>query len=207
MVMFQALRNKVMAPERVLAHPQETGTVWSAPVDQDDQAYAVADWNFGNLKTGRRFARLRTAGDTHSLTLKIPQSNVLACLEFESGVDDREAVHGMLVAVGDRPTVRIRKRRWTAAYLGYTLCLDDVQGLGCFMEAEAMTTADADAHVVQSGLRACLEATLLPVQDEPAVRTDTERPFDAGVLEPVAGALLRAVPRLEALGAPHQQRH
>jgi hypothetical protein len=52
-------------PERVLAHLQERGTVWSAPVDQDDQAYAEADWVFGHAKTGRRFARLRTEGGAH----------------------------------------------------------------------------------------------------------------------------------------------
>jgi adenylate cyclase class 2 len=99
--------------------------------------------------------RIRTTSGVHTLKLKIPQANALACIEHEVAVDDANAMAAMLVAMGYRPTVRIRKRRRTARFGDITPCLDDVDGLGLFLEAETMATPDMDAPAIQGGLRVC----------------------------------------------------
>lgn len=145
------------------AHLAERGAAWSAPVFQDDQAFAERGWTFDQAKTGFTFARLRTAGGRTVLTLKVPQANALACLEYETGVDDPVETAAMLAAMGYRPTVRIRKYRRTARFGDITLCLDDVDGLGLFLEAEMVTGDAVDAVAEQGGLRAWLEAFALPI--------------------------------------------
>lgn len=70
----------------------------------------------------------------------------------------------MLVAMGYRPTVRIRKRRCTTRLGDVTVCLDDVDGLGLFLEAEVMASESADAIAVQRDLRARVEAFELPIE-------------------------------------------
>lgn len=47
--------------------------------------------------------------------------------------------------VGYRPTVRIVKTRRTASIGDCSLCIDDLEGVGGFIEAECMIPDDADA--------------------------------------------------------------
>jgi adenylate cyclase class 2 len=46
-------------------------------------------------------------------TLKRPAENLLSCEEQETDVTDRDQMHGAILAMGFRPTVRIVKVRRT----------------------------------------------------------------------------------------------
>lgn len=131
-------------PGTVIAAVEAVGANWSGPVEQDDQAYAPANWDYGMSKLGVPFARLRTESDSAGalFTVKVPQSNEMACIEHETLVADRDLMHGALVAMGWLPTVRIVKTRRTAALGEVSLCLDTVEHAGVFLEVETMTTDD-----------------------------------------------------------------
>ena len=47
--------------------------------------------------------RLRTVDGRHYFALKQPGENAQACLEYETEVADREAMHGGIVHMGYRP--------------------------------------------------------------------------------------------------------
>ena len=81
---------------------------------QDDQAYAVAGWRYGQSKLGVPFARLRTEAGRHVFTVKVPGDNELSCAEHETAVADRDEMHMAVVAMGFTPTVRIVKTVATA---------------------------------------------------------------------------------------------
>jgi len=144
--------------EGVLVTLKSRGIEVSDPVHQDDQAYAPAGWQFGDSKLGVSFLRLRTVAGRHYFTLKQPTDNDQACLEYETEVTDREAMHHAVLHMGYRPTVRIVKVRRTASIGGCSLCLDDVEGAGGFVEAERMVPDDADARAVQAELAALIES-------------------------------------------------
>jgi adenylate cyclase, class 2 len=126
----------------------------SEPVFQDDQAYAPAAWQFGDNKLGVSFLRLRTVQGRHYFTLKQPAGSVQDCLEFETQVNDRQAMHHAALHMGYRPTVRIAKLRRTATLENCSLCIDDVDGIGGFLELERLTPDDADAQAIQAELAA-----------------------------------------------------
>jgi adenylate cyclase class 2 len=128
------------------------GVALSAPVRQDDQAYAERDWSYGQSKVGVTFARLRTQGGRHLFTVKKPLDNEMACIEHETVVADREQMHCAIVAMGFRPTVRIVKTRRMAALGDVSLCVDDVEHAGLFFEVEKMVRADVSALAVQAEL-------------------------------------------------------
>lgn len=130
----------------------------SDPIHQDDQAYAPAGWQFGDGKLGVSFLRLRTVAGQHYFTLKQPAQNDQACLEYETEVTDREAMHHATLHMGYRPTVRIIKTRRAASIGGCSLCIDEVEGLGGFIEAERIAPDDADAQAVQAELAALIES-------------------------------------------------
>lgn len=103
-----------------------------APVCQDDQAYALVSWSFGDSKQGVPFVRLRTVHGRHLFTLKRPAENAMSCDEHESEVSDRDQMHAAIVAMGFYPTVRIVKTRRTGRLGDVHLCVDEVEALGTF---------------------------------------------------------------------------
>jgi adenylate cyclase, class 2 len=123
-------------------------------VEQDDQAYAPDGWCYGDSKLGIPFARLRTQAGRHIFTLKRPVDNELSCIEHETEVSDRQAMHHAILAMGFQATMQITKRRRTVRIGDICLCLDDVDGLGSFLELERIVAADTSATAVQAELAA-----------------------------------------------------
>lgn len=130
------------------------GLTLSAPVHQDDQAYAPEGWSYGMSKQGVPFARLRTQGDRHLFTLKRPIDNEQVCLEFETEVADRVQMHEAVVNMGFYPTVRIVKSRRMAHADDLALCLDDVEHIGAFLEIERVVLPGQSGEAVQAELDA-----------------------------------------------------
>ncbi|GAB3232228.1 hypothetical protein GCM10027447_27840 [Glycomyces halotolerans] len=128
------------------------GVAWSGEVEQDDQAYAEPGWDYGQSKVGARFARLRTQEGRHVFTLKVVKDNEMACLEYETGIEDREQMDAALRSMGYRPTVRIRKRRRRGRWGELELCLDKVDRLGVFLEAELLVDDQRDGVEAQASL-------------------------------------------------------
>lgn len=137
------------ATERVL---DARGLVFTPPLHQDDQAYAQDGWHYGLSKLGVAFARLRTQDERHLFTLKRPVDNEQACLEFETEVADRTQMHEAIQHMGFYPTVRIVKTRRTARRGELSLCLDEVEHAGAFLEIEKVIGPGQSGAAVQAEL-------------------------------------------------------
>lgn len=144
----------VQDAESLLVALKERGIELGGAVHQDDQAYAPAGWCYGDGKLGVSFVRLRTVGGRHTFTLKRPAENALSCAEYETGVADREQMHRAIMAMGFKPTVCIAKARRTAGLPGLSLCVDEVDGLGTFLELERIVADDVPGEAVQAELAA-----------------------------------------------------
>ena len=140
------------------------GIKLSAPVRQDDQAYAPQTWTPGTSRIGVTFVRLRSQNDRCTFTTKTPVDNVLACREFETAIDDRKQMHHAIIAMGYRPTVQVIKQRRTARVGSYSLCVDDVEGVGSFLEVEAVAEGTADMARVQEVLAAWVDDLGAPLE-------------------------------------------
>lgn len=134
------------------------GVELSQPVVQDDQAYAPATWSYGDGKAGVAFVRLRTIGDRTEFALKRPRENALSVDEFESLVDDREQMHQAVLAMGYQPTTRIVKARRIGWLGDISVCLDQVDGLGTFVELERMIDDEVDGVQIQADLDAVVRS-------------------------------------------------
>jgi adenylate cyclase class 2 len=128
--------------------------VFGPAAHQDDQAYAQDGWRYGMSKLGVAFARLRTQDGRHLFTLKRPVDNEMACLEFETEVADRAQMHEAIQHMGFYPTVRIVKTRRTARFGELSLCLDEVEHAGAFLEIEKVIGPGQSGETVQSELHA-----------------------------------------------------
>ena len=143
-------------PDGLVAALRSRGIELGAQVRQDDQAYAPAWWEYGQDRRGVPFARLRTMQGRHTFTVKRPAENVMSCEEFETPVADRDQMHRAVLAMGFRATVRIGKvRRVAVVGAGderLVLCLDEVDGLGMFMDAERLVPDGVPGEAVQQQL-------------------------------------------------------
>ncbi|OHV34418.1 MULTISPECIES: class IV adenylate cyclase [Pseudofrankia] len=123
-------------------------------VYQDDQAFAPLSWSFGDSKLGVSFLRLRTVDGRHWFALKQPGANAQDCLEYETEVVDRQQMHEAILRMGYRATVRVAKSRRTGRHGSTSLCLDEVEGVGTFLELERMVPDDEPAVTIQDELTA-----------------------------------------------------
>lgn len=148
------VKYQIREKEALLGALKTRGIEFAAPIYQDDQAYAPDGSSYGDTKLGACFARLRTVGDRHTFTLNRPAENVLSCDEYETAIANREQMDQAILAMGFCPTVRIAKLRRTAALDGLVLCVDEVEGLGTFLELERMVPDGMSGDAVQEEMAA-----------------------------------------------------
>ena len=146
------VKYRIRDSEALLAALEMRGIELGPPVGQDDQAYAPSGSSYSDGRQGVPFARLRTMAGQHVFTLKRPAENLLSCEEHETDVTNRDQMHGAILAMGFRPTVRIVKVRRTARYREMLLCVDELDGLGWFLEVERMVSGDVPGEIVQAEL-------------------------------------------------------
>jgi adenylate cyclase, class 2 len=146
------VKYEVRDTEALLVALKTRGIELGASVCQDDQAYAPSGWSYGDPRRGVSFVRLRTVDGRHTFTLKRPAENTLSCDEYETAVADRDQMHHAIVAMGFYPTVRISKARRTADLGHLVLCVDEVDGLGNFLELERMVPNGVPGESVQAEL-------------------------------------------------------
>ncbi|MFY1703006.1 class IV adenylate cyclase [Micromonospora sp. WMMA1923] len=103
-------------------------------------------------RSGFRSPGCAPSGGRHLLTVKTPVVNELSCVEHETEVADRQQMDAALRQMGFYPTVRIRKFRRTAVLGPMSLCLDEVDGLGAFLEIEQIVAAGEQGGRVQADL-------------------------------------------------------
>jgi len=88
--------------------------------------------------------------------------------EFETGVDDDEAMGRVFEALGFSPAATVAKRRECWSLSDATVTVDDVAGLGTFVECE---TASADADVDRARERVASTLRELGLDPDEQIRT------------------------------------
>ena len=83
------------------------------------------------------------------MTLKVEGQAKLASDEYEFAVDDGNAARQMLTALGWQEIVTVDKARLESKTKDYTICIDEVAGLGLFIELEILTEDDANVKNIQ----------------------------------------------------------
>lgn len=91
--------------------------------------------------------RIRYTGDKTVVTYKGPKrtdSSIKSRLEVNIEIDSGITFEHLLGNLGFERVMEVKKRREEYAYRGTSIALDEVEGLGTFVEIEVAT--DADPH-------------------------------------------------------------
>lgn len=91
------------------------------------------------------------------MTLKVEGQTKLVSDEYEFAVDDGNAARQMLTALGWQEVVTVDKVRLESKTEDYTICIDEVAGLGLFIELEVLAEDDANANNIQQQMYSFLK--------------------------------------------------
>ncbi|MFW6045678.1 MAG: class IV adenylate cyclase [Natronomonas sp.] len=127
--------------ERLLA----MGATQSGTISQEDTYYDAPHREFAETDEALRIRREERTADGRrktKITYKGPlvESESKTREELETHVDDGETVDSIFRRLGFDPVATVEKTRERYEHDGYTIVLDDVTGLGEFVEVE--TEAD-----------------------------------------------------------------
>lgn len=138
----------------------EIGCVLSAPIHQHDVIYSkdgdTSIWE--GMKEGYIVVRIRRDDRGAIFTLKQQRTNEHDNIECETRIEDGDAMHRALVLMGFAPEVEVKKVRRKGKLGDDEICLDQVEGLGSFVELERMAADDADPAAIAEDLYAKLES-------------------------------------------------
>ena len=128
---------------------------------------------YDQSKLGAVFARIRNSGGKIIFTVKKPQTGELDCIEKETAIENPEQMKDAIEMMGYVEAVKIEKTRRLAKHEVYTLSLDEVVGLGSFLEVESLVDEDEDGEKVQKEIWEFLESIGLSKEDEEVRGYDT----------------------------------
>ena len=149
---------KAMAQDKasLLNAIKNAGIELSAPIKQHDVVYGqtgVADNAPGSI-----WLRIRTENDTKTIfTLKQQHTGGLDSIEHETEISDANELAAIIDTLGFTLYSDLTKTRQKAHYNDIEICLDEVENLGTFIEAEKLTDENSDGKGVVEQLWSELE--------------------------------------------------
>ncbi len=143
------------------------------PSLQCDTIYIAGPWEQVKNDLDRIIMRIREQTGRAVLTLKKNGSNELHSIEHETPITHPKEMHGMLVLMGYQPFIEVKKKRQKAKVDDIELCLDEVEGLGWFIEAERLLEDGGEAEKVQEELFIFLEEFGISKEDQETNGYDT----------------------------------
>ena len=130
-------------------------------ISQDDTVYARVVGTLDQYLSNSDFLRLRVQNDGRTLfTFKHHPGRIInldsAPLELELEVSSRDTMEKILGLMGYKEAVRIRKIRRKTHYEKWEICIDEVEGLGSFVEIEELVEENDSVQEVQQRMEAFL---------------------------------------------------
>ncbi len=155
------IKIKLPDPSRAEDLLKAAGCILGSPTHQRDIIYINYPRPFIEFQTGDIFLRIRRTSKSAVLTFK--QGEEMASVEHETTIENPDAMHSMLLALGFRPEVEVSKTRRKGTLKNYEVCVDEVEGLGSFLELESIT--NEEPSIVQSNMIETLHTIGITTED------------------------------------------
>lgn len=120
------------------------GGVLTEQLTEHDSYYNAPHRDFGVTDEA---LRLRRAGEKAIVTYKGPKNTILGSKvreELNLDISDPTAFDKIVTSLGFKPVAVVIKKREYYQYQDFTISLDQVEGLGDFVEIELITENDAE---------------------------------------------------------------
>ena len=149
------IKAKLRDKKSVMKKLESLGCKFESAITQEDRVYLEGNVSTENLlgnMDGKIVLRLRVKNGSKVLfTLKKRTKIHLEAIEHELEVSSLDEMEKIILLMGYKESVRVNKTRIITHYKGDEICIDDVEGLGTFIEMERLVS-DGDAKEIQEEL-------------------------------------------------------
>jgi adenylate cyclase class 2 len=168
------IKARVESLEDIRTALGQSGATLSESVAQHDVVWGMPGVAGGTAAPWLRL-RTETKGDEirHFFTLKRSVTGQLDSIEHETEIGDPNAVAGIVHELGFALYVDLTKTRQKTRVGGIEICLDSVDTLGEFIEAEKLTSDDADYQKIIGELWTLFEGLGISRENEVTDGYDT----------------------------------
>ena len=137
--------------DTVMQRLASLGCAFKDPIEQEDAVYVEKTGSLEIFLSNKVFLRIRVNDGSEVILTAKKRTGPLVAIEYETTVASKEEVRQILLLMGYQEAVRVHKVRVTTEYQGCEICVDEVEGLGSFIEMEKLTE-DGDAEKIQEEL-------------------------------------------------------
>ncbi len=134
------IKLRVENTEGIIKQLEAKGCVFDFPVKQEDNIFIPSSEPTVPVTLGTNVLRIRRQGGKNLFTLK--QGQELAKIERELEIFDPKALEEIILMLGFKKIAQINKTRRKCKMDGLEICVDEVDGLGSFVEVEKITAED-----------------------------------------------------------------
>jgi adenylate cyclase class 2 len=159
------IKAKVANKQSLIDSIVSAGIQLSTPIKQHDVVYGQK--GMADNAPGSIWLRIRTENDAKTIfTLKQQYKGGLDSIEHETEVSDADELASIISRLGFELYSDLTKTRQKAKLNNIEICVDDVEGLGVFIEAEQLVEDNADGLSIVEELWTVLERFNVSRSDE-----------------------------------------
>lgn len=116
---------------------------------QEDVIFLPVGIKYNEIVKGTPVVRVRNSNGVITLTLKkrVIEGSELIKLEKEIIINDKQKAIEIIEHMGFHEVVRVNKKRIECEHDEMTICLDEIEGLGNFIEVEKMSDNENETKV------------------------------------------------------------
>lgn len=144
------IKARVHDQDRLVAALKQKGAIMSEPIKQHDEVWYEPGAPVGTV--GKNVLRIRTQNDTTTIFTLKQTVAALDKIEHELEVANAEQMRAIIELMHYVPYSSITKTRRKTHIGEIEVCVDDVEGLGRFIEAEKLCANDSDGDAVREEL-------------------------------------------------------
>lgn len=141
------------------------GCTFSEPLIQKDKIFLPVGIEFPDKTKGTLFARIRNSNGKYIFTLKKQLNTEFENIEHELVIDSPEEANEILKMLNFHEVLSVSKKRIKCKYDDMEICLDEIEGLGSFVEVEKITTEE-DISRIKKELFEFLETLGIKKEDQ-----------------------------------------
>lgn len=139
---------KIPDSQAIIQKLEALGCKFSEPITQTDIIFVPEAITALPTGSGVPVLRIREQNGKYILTMKASLTNGLDKRESETEIQDPKSMEEIILSVGFKKMVSFSKVRRKTKYQNWEICVDEVPGLGSYMESEELTE-DGDSTAIQ----------------------------------------------------------
>ena len=147
------VKARIKSKQAIMDKLQALGCKFGDVLTQSDVIFVPQDVVSLPADQGVPVLRIRDQNGKHIFTMKIRLTNGLDKQESETEISNPAGLREIILAMGFKEMVRFQKTRQKTRYQNWEVCVDEIEGLGYFMECEQLTkdgdSADIQAQMVE----------------------------------------------------------